>query len=160
MSEITQIKRGKGFSGHISYFVIPGSTEEKSYLAVWNGHEFEVWSPPYRGEWDRYNRHYWDLDKYPHETRALLYHPVDPRIIVEDVRASTHAYLNEAGTHWLFSHCSPAYHFDKELELVAVVESVFQKRVELRLGDCLTLTGSRLTSALSSITQSKRFGIA
>ena len=138
--------------------VIPGSTKEKSYLAIWNGHEFEVYSPRWIGIDGGGGWQGWDLSDHPHEFKALLYHPIDPRIRVEDVRGATQAYLNGAGTHWLFSHCDDDYHKDKELEIVAVVHSLFNPIIESRLNDVLGFLGNTLLNkAMSKYNLAKSF---
>ena len=138
------LKQGHYFEGPFEDYHIPGSTTEKTYLAIWNGHEFEVWSPEYNGI--KHDQQRWRLDRYPHEYRSLLFHPIDPRITVKDVRGATIAYPNSLGTHWLFAHCDEDFHKDKELELLAIVDSAFQSVLESRINDCFAVIGRDIIS--------------
>ena len=144
------------YRGPYTNFVIPGSTSTTAYLACWNGHQFEVLSPNYT---NKYYHTVFDIERYPREAVMQLHYPIDPRITVADVDGATRAYTNKAGTHWLFSHCSNAWHFDKEIELVAIVESIFQEQVEERLYDCLLYANdsTRKNSALSKYNTIKSF---
>ncbi len=130
---------------------IPGSTIERPVAALWNGHQFEAVIGQYLSDW--HGIHFYNNFEY----HSLIYYPIDPRIIESDVHGATNAYPNEAGSHWLFSHCTSEYHFDKELELVSVVESVFQSVVEGRLRYCFEATSHTRTSALSKYDTIRQF---
>jgi len=110
---------------------IPGSTIERPVAALWNGHQFEAVIGKHLP--DSHGVHFYNNFEY----HSLIYYPIDPRIIESDVHGAINAYPNDDNTGWLFEHCDANYHLDKELELVAIVESLFQGQVESRLVDCL-----------------------
>ena len=60
----------------------------------------------------------------------VLYHPVDPRMTVADIRGAVEAYPNEDGTAWLFRHCDADFHLDHEDRLQGAVSAAFESEIE------------------------------
>lgn len=104
---------------------LPGSTQTKARVPVWNGHEFEILDA--------------DVNPYPQlsfhgghwEGGMTFYGPIDPRMTEKDVAGATIAYTNEDGTAWLFAHCDNDAMIDYEKELVAAVVGEFAEAIDL-----------------------------
>ena len=114
---------------------IPG---ESSMCAAWNGHEFElspfhVYDGPENGNWV-VSLLAWDYDTSTPlglvEFYVKVYYPIDPRTNAKDWRRATRAYLNETKTAWLPEHCDADHMHDREVEIVAVLRSVFTPQIE------------------------------
>ena len=98
-------------------------------LAAWNGHEFEIFRVASHSARDNYRNGYirlWHKFDESFERQMIIYHPIDPRIVVADVRGATRAYPNAAGTAWLFAHTEEGTHHDYELRLMGAIDGVVQ----------------------------------
>ena len=108
MSPTTLVTRGRSI--HVAdHLKAAGSPEDPNSvlaingamkLALFNGHSFEVAGYTWHGPEDI--GLVWPT---PHESLMLLYCPVDPRIVEEDVRGARRAFPNADNTGWLFEHC-------------------------------------------------------
>ena len=85
---------------------LTGSIPEKTYMACWNGHEFEIiechvqWYPVYTTIAISARR----SDLLPFEYSMIAHYPIDPRMLAEDIKGATVAYPNGDNTAWLFAH--------------------------------------------------------
>ena len=114
---------------------VPG---ERNRCVAWNGHEFELapfiidTASPYDGKWGIILAA-WDFDNNPLgvlEWHVKVYWPIDPRTNATDWRGAIKAYLNKEKTAWLPEHCDADHMHDREVEIVAVLRSVFTPQVE------------------------------
>ena len=102
-----------GFMFNVPESVPIDSLHVDEHVALWNGHEFEAvrygaWRRvPARpnfaagvafkpGGFDGVADHY--------EVAMQVYYPIDPRIILSDIKGARRAYANESNTGWLFEH--------------------------------------------------------
>lgn len=93
-------------------------------IACWNGHEFEVLEKyvyPHHGEVRLQYARGEQMERV-----MYMYHPVDRRIIADDVAGATLAYPNDDNTAWLFRHADEGTHHDYELNLLAALDGVMQ----------------------------------
>lgn len=64
------------------------------------------------------------------EENAILYYPIDPRIIVKDVHEATIAFPNDDNTGWLFAHCDADFHIDLEKKVASDIEGEFADYID------------------------------
>ena len=78
------------------------------------------------------------------ELITTFYYPIDPRLILSDVDGATRAEANADNDGWLFYHTTPAYHYDREVEVRAAIVAAFQPQIDQLLGTALgAARGSR-----------------
>ena len=97
--------------------------------ALWNGHRFETPRMVIKHRSSRIEIRYRDYntDNRPtHELYMELYYPIDPRTILSDWTDAVKAYPNETNTAWLPAHTDVGAHHDYELNLLSVIDGVFQ----------------------------------
>ena len=102
-------------------------------LALWNGHNFEVVYCDIDSGSGGSDYLKWDVEGTQDALEAImyLYAPIDPKIRVEDVQGARRAYLNDAGTGFLFEHVDADWHHDFEYQVESAVDSLFSRELEV-----------------------------
>ena len=136
----------------VKLYCLSGGTVEKSEIAAWNGHRFEVLPCYFAGN------SLVTVRRHPQEHTMQVHYPVDLRITAGDVEGATVAYPNEDNTGWLFAHCDKDYHIDHEHKLRGAVSSAFEDQMHELHG---ILRTAMYTAFLSSTSDSRdAFGAA
>jgi len=89
---------------------------------------------------------------------VIMAAPLDPRIREQDINDANRIYPNEDGTAWLFSHALIEEHYDRELVLTSLFNSIFEKEISDSMERMLVLLVNNKPSnqQLGHLSQHKR----
>ena len=104
---------------------------EDSFVAAWNGHEFETIEVVTHGYDARQKENYFYFKRQASgEEYMEVYYPLDPRMTRQDIAGAIRAYPNTDNTGWLFQHCDQDYMRDQEYRLRSAVHTAFEFEID------------------------------